>query len=106
VNAIRHSRPRRKDGVTLRRSVEEIILFDPESEDVHFVNTTAAAIWELCDGQTEEAEMVEAICQLTGMPYEMVEEDVSALLQELDAAGLITWSDDAPAAPPGVLEAP
>ena len=104
MNAIRHSRPRRKDGVTLRRSVDEIILFDPESEDVHFVNTTAAAIWELCDGETDEAEMVAAICQLTGMPYEVVEEDVSTLLQEFDAAGLITWSELTPTSPADTVE--
>lgn len=96
MNAIRQSRPRRKDGVTLRRSSDEIMLFDPESEQVHFVNSTALAIWQLCDGQTEESEMVGAICHLTGMPYEVVEEDVATLLQEFDHAGLITWSDEHP----------
>ncbi len=78
------------------------MLHDPESEELHFVNATAAAIWELCDGDTEESEMVDAICQLTGMPHDVVEEDVSTLLRDLDAAGLITWSEETPAgaAPP------
>ena len=93
MRAVQHARPRRKEGVTLRRSGDEIMLYDLPEDRVHFVNATAAAIWELCDGQTEGSEMVGAICHLTGMPYEIVEEDVARLLAGFAEAELITWSD-------------
>jgi hypothetical protein len=95
VNAIQHPRPVRKAGVALRRSAGEIMLYDPEDEEVHFINATAAAIWELCDGETERSEMVDAICQLTGTPFDIIDEDVTRLLDELDDAGLILWTDAA-----------
>jgi hypothetical protein len=38
------------------------------------------------------------------MPYEVVEEDVSTLLEEFDAAGLITWSELTPAGPADTAE--
>ena len=67
------------------------MLYDETADRVHMLNATAAAIWELCDGQTDEPEMVAAICQLTGLPVEVIEEDVTRLLDELATADLIAW---------------
>ncbi len=97
--ALRHARPRRKDGVTLRSAEGEIMLYDPEDERVHFMNTTATAIWQLCDGETEVSEMVSAICLLTGLPADVVEEDVAGLLEGFADAGLITWVGEPPTSP-------
>jgi len=70
-----------------------LVLYDPGNELVHVVNATGAAIWELCDGETEGVEMVTAICELTGLPWEVVEEDVGGLLHDLEEAHLITVAD-------------
>jgi Coenzyme PQQ synthesis protein D (PqqD) len=94
VRALPRLRPVRVGGVTLRRSAGEIMLYDPKADRIHLVNTTAAAIWDLCDGETDPQEMVGAICQLTGMPETIVEEDVAGLLEGFAEAGLIAWSDD------------
>jgi hypothetical protein len=75
--------------IVLRRSGGETILYDPAHDSVHLVNDTAAAIWELCDGETEKDEIVVAICQLTGMLPDIVEEDVDRLMQEFVDAGLV-----------------
>jgi hypothetical protein len=96
VSAIAHSRPLRKEGVHVHRSGAEISLYEAGDERVHLVNASAAAIWELCDGQTEGSEMVAAICQLTGMPAEIVEEDVAHLLEGFAEANLITWVGEDP----------
>ena len=94
MNAIRHSRPLRAEGVTLRRSADEVMLYDPVQDRIHMLNDTAAAIWDLCDGQTDPEEMVGAICLLTGLPPAVVEEDVARLLYGFFDAGLITWAAD------------
>ncbi len=102
MNAVRHHRPARREGVWLRRAGAEVVLYDSQSSRVHLVNDAAAAIWDLCDGDTEPAEMIEAICQLSGMPRPIVVEDVERILNEFTTAGLITWAEDSqrPSEPP------
>ena len=97
MSTVANARPARNPGITLRRSAGEIMLYDETADRVHMLNATAAAIWELCDGQTDEPEMVAAICQLTGLPVEVIEEDVSRLLAEFAKAGLVDLApSDAP----------
>jgi hypothetical protein len=60
---------------------------------VHILNATALAIWELCDGQTRTGEMVGAICGLSGLPRDVVEEDVGRILGEFQRAGILLPED-------------
>lgn len=91
---VRHGRPARKEGVWLRQASGENVLFDPETRSARLVNHTALAIWDLCDGETEPAEMIEAICAVSSMPEEVVAEDVRRTLDDFELAGLITWMED------------
>jgi hypothetical protein len=84
-------RPARRPEVWLRKTDKEIAMYDPLGNRVHLLNDTALAIWELCDGNTEPAEMVTAICDLCDMHRDVVSEDVMRILGEFDAAGLIQW---------------
>jgi hypothetical protein len=58
---------------------------------VHLLNDTALAIWDLCDGKTAPGEMVAAICDLSGLPPEVVNEDVERTLSQFQEAGLVLW---------------
>jgi hypothetical protein len=91
--AVRHGRPARKAGVWLRQASAENVLFDPDTQSAHLVNHTALAIWDLCDGDTDPGEMIEAICAVSGMPEEVVAEDVRRTLESFERAGLITWME-------------
>jgi hypothetical protein len=93
ARTVRQGRPARNQEVWLRQAGSENVVYDPARESVHVMNATAVAIWVLCDGDTAPAEMIEAICQLSGLPFEVVEEDVSRILGEFDQAGIISWSD-------------
>lgn len=96
------ARPRRRQDVWVRSAQGEHTLLDPAAGTVQLLNDTALAIWELCDGETYPDEMIEAICELTGTPRDMVAEDVTGTLASFDRANLITWSvGDAPDAPDG-----
>ena len=85
--ALRKGKPARKSDVWMRQSDKENVVFDPETEVVHMLNTTAMAIWVLCDGDTDPDEMVDAVCELSGLPREVVEEDVGGILTEFEDAG-------------------
>ena len=57
------------------------------------LNATATAIWVLCDGETTPDEMVEAICELSGLPREVVVEDVRRILLQFEEADILTWKE-------------
>jgi PqqD family protein of HPr-rel-A system len=82
-------RPARRPDVWLRQAEGENVVFDPSTGAVHILNATALAIWELCDGDTRTGEMVEAICGLSGLPRDVVEEDVGRILNEFELAGIL-----------------
>jgi PqqD family protein of HPr-rel-A system len=86
-------RPVRKQEVWLRQAEDENVVYDPDSGAVHILNATAVAIWELCDGQTDPREMVDAICGLSGLPNEVVTEDVDRILGEFDRVGILSWTE-------------
>jgi hypothetical protein len=84
-------RPLRSPEVWVRQARGENAIYDPATGSVHLLNETAQAIWDLCDGDTTVAEMVDAICTLTAMHRDIVVEDVDRVLTEFGAAGLLTW---------------
>jgi hypothetical protein len=84
-------RPLRSPEVWVRQARGENAIYDPATGSVHLLNETAQAIWDLCDGDTTVAEMVDAICTLTAMHRDIVVEDVDRILTEFGAAGLLTW---------------
>lgn len=88
---IRDGKPTRKADVWLRQSDTENVVYDPSSETVHMLNATAMAIWVLCDGETDPEEMVEAICELSGLPRDVVIEDVRRILLQFEEADILSW---------------
>lgn len=84
-------RPLRKPGLFLRQAKGENAVYDPETGNVHLLNETAWAIWDLCDGDTDPEEMIDAICELSRMHRDLVGEDVRRILAEFDEAGILRW---------------
>jgi PqqD family protein of HPr-rel-A system len=89
--SVRQGRPVRRKDVWLRNTKEEIAVYNPATGDVYLLNDTALAIWDLCDGETKPEEMMDAICDATSLPPEVVAEDVERILLEFDHAELIDW---------------
>jgi hypothetical protein len=88
---VRNDCPIRKPNVWLRKTDSEIAMYDPGGSQVHLLNDTALAIWELCDGHTTPSEMISAICELCDMHRDIVTEDVERILSDFDSAGLVSW---------------
>ena len=85
--------PVRRTDVVLDGDDTRSVLIDPGRGDGHVLNPTARAIWELCDGTTTLDELVDAICQVFSVPHGVALRDVAAVLAELEAAGLVSWSN-------------
>jgi len=43
-------KPKAKDNLTIQDLGDETLIYDPERDNVHVLNATAQAIWNLCDG--------------------------------------------------------
>ena len=89
--SVRQGRPIRRKDVWLRQTKDENAVYNPATAEVYILNDTALAIWDLCDGDTKPEEMMTAICDVTGLPSEVVAEDLERILLEFDSAELIEW---------------
>jgi PqqD family protein of HPr-rel-A system len=86
-------RPVRRPDVWLRQSDDENVIYDPLTSEVHMLNATALAIWVLCDGQTTVDEMVQAVCELSGLPETVVREDLTGILGRFADSKILTWRE-------------
>ena len=83
------ARPRRTTDRPVERWVDGALVNADRAEPPVALNPTALALWELCDGQTEVAEMVDAVCVLFALDAVRARHDVEAALTEMAAAGVI-----------------
>jgi hypothetical protein len=82
--------PRRvRNVVLIARDYGEHLLKRVDGDGVYALNETARAVWELCDGETQRAEIITSITQLFRVPEAVVARDVTRVLAELQCAGLI-----------------
>lgn len=91
MTSLTKGKPKRRTGVWLRQVGGENALYNPDTSSVHLLNDTALAIWDLCNGDIDPGEMIEAICQISSLHQDIVTEDVDRTLEEFERAGLIGW---------------
>jgi Coenzyme PQQ synthesis protein D (PqqD) len=58
----------RTSDLIVEEVVDEVLVYDLRSNEAHCLNTTAAAIWRACDGNTPIASLAEQINAVTGAP--------------------------------------
>ena len=84
--------PVRRSDILLADEDTGSLLIDTELGTTHRLNPAARAVWELCDGATTLGELVDAICQVFAVPHEVARRDVATTLEQLQHAGLVSWS--------------
>jgi hypothetical protein len=85
--------PRRHDDVRLYDEELRSYLVVPDGGVAHELNPTARAVWELCDGTTTVDELIDAIRQVFSVEREVALADVTAVVDRLEAAGLVRWAE-------------
>src|SRR5262245_28001298 len=77
----------RQHGLVVRELPDELLVYDLERHNAHCLNSTSAAVWRHCDGQTTPREITN---RLAGEFSEPVDEDVVWLaLNDLGELGLL-----------------
>lgn len=82
-------KPLRRPDIQFRVIDNEIVLFDAAGGQAGYLNTTAAAIWQLCDGSRTEADIAAELATLVGVPAETLLSDISEVLAQFRAAGVL-----------------
>ena len=88
--------PLRTSGARVEPRGEENVLLAAQGQATS-LNTTALALWELCDGSTSVDEMVSAIDRFFDADAGVIRQDVTATLEELVARGFLSWRSGPPA---------
>jgi hypothetical protein len=87
----------RSKGLVVENLGDETLIYDLESDELHHLNPTAAAVFVRCDGQTTSAELASGVAQRLGEPVSA--EAVREAVEQLAERGLLT---QAPSTGPGV----
>lgn len=91
MNQTSHHLPRgRKTQLITKEVAGELIVYDRESDRVHCLNSTAAFVWNHCDGRTSVATMARLLEDDIKLPVD--EEIVLYALEQLNKAKLIDAS--------------
>jgi hypothetical protein len=82
------SRPSVVDGLDINEEKEGLIVFDPTTDRVHYLNSTAAIVFALCDGRHELSEIARFVAAAFELP-DVPTAEVDACLQTLEDEGLL-----------------
>ena len=55
--------PRARDDVIFRQLDDEWVVYDPQAEQLHVLNASAAVIWLCCTGDSSLADIVQAVAE-------------------------------------------
>ena len=83
-------RPRQKEGVISRSREGTMELISADESSVYTLNTSADAIWTLCNGERTLDEVAEILAREFDLPVSEILEDVRSGVLELERAGFLS----------------
>ena len=83
--------PRRGDDLSVRHRDGGAVIVDADGHEVVSLDDTAAALWELCDGETDVEEITDAVCTVWDVDRDVARRDVRRTLAVLRDAGVLEW---------------
>ena len=81
--------PSRVPNFSLERLDNEILLYHPGLTKAIQLNETAAIVWELCDGERSEDEIMSLLVEAFPDQADEVRRDVEAVLRRLSSEGAL-----------------
>jgi hypothetical protein len=82
-------KPKTRDDVVLVEIDDEALVYDPESEGVDYLNSSAKLVFQLCDGTATVAQTASQIAEAVGTSIETVQKDVRVAVRRLRDLGLL-----------------
>ena len=83
----------RADEVVWRKIDDNVVIVDVDATNILTLNSTAAFLWEQCDGTRNEKEIAEVMADTYDADYNEILEDVTETTKQLEEKGLLYWSN-------------
>jgi coenzyme PQQ synthesis protein D (PqqD) len=96
----------RRSDLLIRESEGETLLYDPASGRAHWLNATAAVIWELIDGVASRADLVEIVGDIFALEPGEAQAGVDTVVDEFLAQGLLGQNRESPLTVGGASDEP
>jgi hypothetical protein len=90
------SLPTRRAGASAVELDDNVAVYDDVGQLLILLNTSAAAVWELCDGRTTVDDMVRALAVAHRAHAEDIAEDVQRTVAKLVELGLVAEAEAGP----------
>jgi hypothetical protein len=81
--------PRRVEGLEAHEVEDGLVVYQQTSERVHYLNATAAVVYELCTGEHNEREIEDLVAEAWSLP-EAPSAEVRQCLENFREEGVIT----------------
>ncbi len=81
--------PRRVDGLEPHEVDDGLVVYQPSTDRVHYLNPTASVVFELCTGEHSDREIEVLVGSAWGLS-EAPGEEVQRCLAQLRAEGIVT----------------
>ena len=88
----------RLEGVLARDVVEDLLLLDTESGQIHQLNRAAGLIWRSCDGRRSAEEIAKLLEREFEVEHHVALKDVVDTLLRLQALNLLVDTEHGPPA--------
>lgn len=83
------SKPQRQGHLIVHELDDDILIYDPSQDRSHRLNTSAALIWQHCDGLRSAEDLAEILTLHYKVDLDAALRDTQAMLQTLDSEKLI-----------------
>jgi hypothetical protein len=81
-------RPAHADGLEVNEVADGLVVYQREPERVHYLNNTAAVVFELCDGERSADDIATLVGDLFSLGR-LPADEVSSCIAELRGQGVI-----------------
>ncbi len=97
------TRPAAAPSVVAEDVDGDLCLYRPETDEVVILNSSAARVWQLCDGEHTVGELLAQLAEDYQRPVAELHADVEGVLVDLTGRGYLIEST-IPQPPPGVAQ--
>ena len=85
--------PTRSDDFVLEELDGDLLLFNPQNGRLLELNSTAALVWQLCDGARSVAEIEALLAGLYPDAAGSIAHELPAILRQFQEAEALTWQE-------------
>ncbi len=84
-------KPLRQQDFRLEKMDNELLLFNPKTTNILYLNETASLIWQLCDGQRSVPDMITMLIQTFPEAENSIKQDVEETITLFKTHGAVLF---------------